>query len=86
MNFQFSFLCMRTKGAPVASVLWVLGVCFFLPFCCCFVLHRMLGIGRDLEKSSNPVPLLERGIFVEQRKLNSWDGTLQFLNSAVLKT
>lgn len=32
MNFQFSFLCMRTKGAPVASVLWVLGVCFFFAF------------------------------------------------------
>lgn len=88
MNFQFSFLCTRTKGAPVASVLWVLGVwIFFFAFLLLFfVLHRTLGIGRDLERSSNPVPLLERGILVEQRKLNSWDGTLQFLNSAVLKT
>lgn len=32
MNFQFSFLGMRTKGAPVASVVWGLGGCFFLFF------------------------------------------------------
>lgn len=37
----------------------------------------MLGIGRDLERSSNPVPLLEQGILFEQRKLNlGWNITI----------
>lgn len=36
MNFQFSFLGMRTKGAPVASVVWGLGGVFFFFFCCYF--------------------------------------------------
>lgn len=38
----------------------------------------MLGIGRDWERSSNPVPLPEQGILFEQRKIKllGWNITI----------
>lgn len=76
VNFQFSFLGMRTKGAPVASVVWVFYFLIIIIFCCYF--HIMLGIGRNWERSSNPVPLLEQGILFEQRKIKllGWNITI----------
>lgn len=66
---------MRTKGAPVAGVGFSF---FFFKLFFVVIFHRILGIGRDWERSSNPVPLPEQGILFEQRKIKllGWNITI----------